>query len=267
MNALYIVCQFVWLLFLGYNSCCKDYNDVFDMLERNHNLVVSLDVHDDTESLEGPQMRIQGQLVSYLERLDDELNRSLQIIDPHTTEYVTRLRDEMQLIMLAYRCREYAERVRDLDELCRSNMRLVDHMYYKVIYILYKYRTLLLRTIHCTNLCIFFCFFNLFFFCYYGAIILLQHENVLRIMVKAVGDNLGREVAGAADPSSFLVEMCKFLYTHDSTARLRTRAMLCHIYHFALHDKWFEARNLMLMSHLQVCCDSGTFSKTVSLCV
>jgi translation initiation factor 3 subunit C len=45
--------------------------------------------------------------------------------------------------------------------------------------------------------------------------------------------------------------LCKYIYTNDSTDRLRTKAMLCHIYHNALHDRWFEARDLMLMSHLQ----------------
>jgi translation initiation factor 3 subunit C len=37
----------------------------------------------------------------------------------------------------------------------------------------------------------------------------------------------------------------------DNTDRIRTQAILCHIYHHALHDRWFEARDLMLMSHLQ----------------
>ncbi|XP_005093913.1 eukaryotic translation initiation factor 3 subunit C isoform X2 [Aplysia californica] len=46
-------------------------------------------------------------------------------------------------------------------------------------------------------------------------------------------------------------KMCKFIYAKDSTDRLRTRAILCHIYHHALHDRWFDARDLMLMSHLQ----------------
>ena len=51
--------------------------------------------------------------------------------------------------------------------------------------------------------------------------------------------------------SEGLDKMCKFIYSRDTSDRIRTRAMLCHVYHHALHDRWFEARDLMLMSHLQ----------------
>ena len=46
-------------------------------------------------------------------------------------------------------------------------------------------------------------------------------------------------------------KLCKYVYAHDVTDRLRTRAILSHIYHHALHDNWFQARDLILMSHLQ----------------
>jgi len=46
-------------------------------------------------------------------------------------------------------------------------------------------------------------------------------------------------------------KLCKYIYAHDNTDRLRTRAILSHIYHHALHDNWFQARDLILMSHLQ----------------
>lgn len=46
--------------------------------------------------------------------------------------------------------------------------------------------------------------------------------------------------------------LCKYIFVRDNTDRLRTRAVLCHIYHMSLHDKWYEARDLMLMAHLQV---------------
>lgn len=45
--------------------------------------------------------------------------------------------------------------------------------------------------------------------------------------------------------------LCKYIYVRDNTDRLRTRSVLCHIYHMSLHDKWYEARDLMLMAHLQ----------------
>lgn len=45
--------------------------------------------------------------------------------------------------------------------------------------------------------------------------------------------------------------LCRFVYAKDRTDRIRTCAILCHIYHHALHSRWYRARDLMLMSHLQ----------------
>merc|ERR1719445_2402337 len=61
----------------------------------------------------------------------------------------------------------------------------------------------------------------------------------------------GKLEAGKETSSDMLDKLCKYIYSKDNTDRLRTRAILCHIYHHAIHDNWFEARDLMLMSHLQ----------------
>uniref|UniRef100_A0A0N5ALS2 Eukaryotic translation initiation factor 3 subunit C n=1 Tax=Syphacia muris TaxID=451379 RepID=A0A0N5ALS2_9BILA len=58
-------------------------------------------------------------------------------------------------------------------------------------------------------------------------------------------------------------KLCKEIYTRDETRRLRQRAMLCQIYHLALHDKWHQARDLMLMSHLQSNIDHSDISTQI----
>lgn len=54
----------------------------------------------------------------------------------------------------------------------------------------------------------------------------------------------------AEEPSQLIHELCAYLYK-QSTSMVRTRAMLCHIYHYALHNHFHKARDMLLMSHLQ----------------
>merc|ERR1719510_2217280 len=63
--------------------------------------------------------------------------------------------------------------------------------------------------------------------------------------------NNGKLEPGKETSSDMIDKLCKYIYSKDNTDRLRTRAILCHIYHQAIHDNWFAARDLMLMSHLQ----------------
>jgi len=60
-----------------------------------------------------------------------------------------------------------------------------------------------------------------------------------------------RERKREQDDTALLNRLCKFIYTKGEDSRIRTRAMLCQIYHHALHDRWYQARDLMLISHLQ----------------
>lgn len=57
--------------------------------------------------------------------------------------------------------------------------------------------------------------------------------------------------AGLETSIQVMNRLCKYIYANDNSGRLRTRAILSHMYHYALHDDWFRARDLLLMSHLQ----------------
>ncbi|KIJ49572.1 hypothetical protein M422DRAFT_27940 [Sphaerobolus stellatus SS14] len=50
--------------------------------------------------------------------------------------------------------------------------------------------------------------------------------------------------------SALVHSLCVTLYKSENSF-LRTRAMLCHIYHYALANDFYKARDMMLMSHLQ----------------
>ena len=46
-------------------------------------------------------MQVWGNLVGFVERLDDELFKSLQVLDPHTNLYLERMKDEPLFLALA----------------------------------------------------------------------------------------------------------------------------------------------------------------------
>lgn len=87
----------------------------------------------------GEVLRIPGSIVSSVERLDDELTRSLQHIDPHTAEYIDRLVDEGALYVNIVKAMLYVERLAkdpkletSQESINRVVMRRLEHVYFKV---------------------------------------------------------------------------------------------------------------------------------------
>jgi translation initiation factor 3 subunit C len=72
----------------------QEFGTLLKVLEANPDLVVienAEEWEDDDKApvpTPGERLKIPGSIVSYVERLDDELTRSLQHIDPHTAEYI-----------------------------------------------------------------------------------------------------------------------------------------------------------------------------------
>jgi translation initiation factor 3 subunit C len=118
---------------------------LLEVLEENRDIVVveNAEAWEDDEKppqpAPGEKLKVPGSIVSIVERLDDELTRSLQHIDPHTAEYIERLSDEQALYNKVLRAMLYVEELqRDAKlEIPQENanrivMRRVEHIYFKV---------------------------------------------------------------------------------------------------------------------------------------
>ncbi|ORY79880.1 eukaryotic translation initiation factor 3 subunit 8 N-terminus-domain-containing protein [Protomyces lactucae-debilis] len=183
--------------------------------ERSYTVLEDAVEHDDEQPApvptdEQPIVKIKGSIISYVDRLDDELTRALQNIDPHSQDYVDRLRDEALLYATIVRAQIYVEWNGEKD-ISRLIMRRMEHLYYK------------------------------------------QQVLVTAFEDQAYAD-LSKDLASKITPREenfpLIQKLANYLYK-NGTGLLRTRAMLCHIYNLALEDRYYEARDMLLMSHLQ----------------
>ena len=129
----------------NWKSAEHEFGRLLETLETNRNLVVveNAEEWDDDEKppqpAAGEKLKIPGSVVSVVERLDDELTRSLQHIDPHTAEYIERLQDEQALYTDILRALLYVENLKRDGKLEQSEdaanrvvMRRLEHVYFKV---------------------------------------------------------------------------------------------------------------------------------------
>lgn len=171
-------------------------------------LLANADIHmiemvpeENEEFIKAP-FYIRGCSLAAVERLDDEFTKLLKECDPHSNEYVSRLKDEVTVTKIIESVLNYFERVGNNNERCRIYLRKIEHLYYKF------------------------------------------DPDVLK-------RRKGELPSTAPTSVEVMDKLCKFIYAKDDTDRIRTRAILAQIYHHALHDNWFQARDLVLMSHLQ----------------
>ncbi|THH15475.1 hypothetical protein EW146_g5005 [Bondarzewia mesenterica] len=74
--------------------------------------------------------------------------------------------------------------------------------------------------------------------------------NALESAVAASDITPSLTLASQKTPAALIHSLCVHLYQSGNTL-LRTRAMLSHIYHHALQNDFYTARDMLLMSHLQ----------------
>ncbi|XP_028396733.1 eukaryotic translation initiation factor 3 subunit C-like [Dendronephthya gigantea] len=201
-----------------WKSCLEYVNELLIKLVDNPNVTVGENIAEDAENLEDADagFKIRGCILIAIERTDDEFTKMLQGCDCHSTEYVERLKDEITMTLLISRVMKYLE---DHDAapsmICRVYLRFIEHIYYKL------------------------------------DMVRMKEMSEERKLNKTSDEEEVSVDQAAASTASQMEGMCQFIYSKDDSNRIRTRAMLCHVYFLALHDRWYEARDLMLMSHLQ----------------
>ena len=83
------------------------------------------------ELLNGAPIQLAGSLCAFAERLDDEYTKSLQNIDPHTKEYISRLQDECFLLILIQEIAQYYVCRDDPEKRVTLSLRLLGHLHCK----------------------------------------------------------------------------------------------------------------------------------------
>lgn len=129
----------------NWKSAEHEFKTLLETLEANEDMAVveNAEEWDDDDKppqpTQGKRLKIPGSVVSIVERLDDELTRSLQHIDPHTAEYIDRLTDEQSLYNDILRATIYVENLKKDSSLEQTDdatnrviMRRLEHVYFKV---------------------------------------------------------------------------------------------------------------------------------------
>ncbi|KAM9816978.1 eukaryotic translation initiation factor 3 subunit C [Neosynchiropus ocellatus] len=198
-----------------WKKCLDCIEELLNILfDNNNNIFIGENIAEDSENLaisEQP-FRVRGCILTLVERMDEEFTKIMQNTDPHSQEYVDNLKDEGRVCDIIDGLLSYLEKKGTTEEVCRVYLRRIMHTYYKFDY--------------------------------------KAHERSKALQGESKSEQDQMEAEGENSALN-MDRLCKFIYAKDRTDRIRTCAILCHIYHHALHSRWYQARDLMLMSHLQ----------------
>ncbi|CCF57648.1 hypothetical protein KAFR_0C06520 [Kazachstania africana CBS 2517] len=207
------------------------YNDImalFSILDKNIDTyqvtelaLPSESIEDEPEADQNGIKKILGSIFSFVERLDDEFNKSLLNIDPHSSDYLVRLRDEQSIYNLILRTQLYLEAILPEEQkerlLSRVFVKRLDHIYYKSERLNTFIETNAWKTIPSN--------YKSKYIAHDGPV----DNDYIKRLVFTISDVL----------------------TKQEDSFLRTRAILYRVYFTALNDDFHTAKEMLLHSNIQ----------------
>lgn len=212
---------------------------------------------DDTSDV----VRVVGNLAVFLQRLSEEYIKDLQNSDPHSHGFVDRVQDERFLHWLCMDALAYFKRCDEMKSAAQVALLCVEHLYYRhrdIAGVLDRQWAIERAQLDAELVA--------------KKVVLAQRRDAVQVARReAVAQkkelpplpNLSLEsikvevdpstvapVGDRPDPEEFLQELINIVY-QDGDNKQKDRATLCLVYNSALNNRFFKARDLMLMSHIQ----------------
>lgn len=194
-----------------FKSIVSSFSNLLSLIKENPDVHIQPDISEDQENFTNPPYFISGNFIHYIFNIRDELNLILQNTDSYSLEYLSRMKDVLEFDQLVVLLQNYVELYGSETQICEIYMLRIEHAYYKL-----DQKWLISLTEQLSDLSI-------------------------------DGGNIKKDLC---TDESFLDGLCRYLYAHG-TENQKALAMMCQVYHHALHDRFSKGKQLFLRSQLQ----------------
>jgi len=148
-------------------------------------------------------------LVTFIERLDQQLYKAFQNLTQTQMEYLYRLKDECLLVKQCDNLIAYLKKQKDMEKVARVGLIKLEHIYYKKDSLYEKTKAAL-------------------------------KGDAVRLAEIYFLDKPSAEVV--SELVSYVVSNCSY--------KLKVKAILLQVYHHAIHNRFYEAKDLMLKTNV-----------------
>lgn len=192
------------------------------------------------------EIPVVGSVSLYLSQLEEEYVKSLQRLSHQTVAYHERVRDERRLVKLLERYQAHFQNMDDNEAAAKLALLRIEHLYY-------RHDVIAAERMAVADL--YFAFGRAELWhpaCRPDGTEAKPTETDWTVVHPgaALGSPTLETATEQKSSETDIAGLCRFVYKHGPPKGCN-RAVICQVFHHALHDRFVQARDLLLMSHLQ----------------